>query len=54
MVLNYGLSWIIITLQVDDTEERVCDLAPLVLPHRRRGGEAETSFQVFVLLLPPV
>ena len=44
----------IITWQVDDTEERVCDLAPLVLPHRRREGEAETSLQVFALLLPTV
>ena len=40
--------------QVDDTEERVCDLAPLVLPHRRREGEAEVSLHVFVLMLPAV
>ena len=44
----------ILKWQVDDTEERVCDLAPLVLPHRRREGEAEVSLQVFVLMLPPV
>ena len=43
-----------ITWQVDDTEERVCDLAPIFLPHRRREGEAEVSLQVFVLMLPPV
>ena len=41
-----------ITWQVDDTEERVCDLAPLVLRDRRREGEAEVSRHVFVLMLP--
>ena len=44
----------IITWQVDDTEERVCDLAPIVLPHRRREGEAEVPLHVFVLVLPAV
>ena len=44
----------IITWQGDDTEERVCDLAPVVLPHRRREGEAEVSLHVFDLMLPAV